>query len=70
MFFKRAQIVAKYLDEFLKIICYQDRSKLVEYCHTPSHTCSGQSYKHFTIVIYDPRVVIWGVFKSVTTLES
>ena len=25
---------------------------------------SGQSYKHSTIVIYDPRVVIWGVFKS------
>ena len=31
---------------------------------------SGQSYKHFTIVIYDPRVVIWGIFKSGTTLES
>ena len=29
----------------------------------------GQSYKHFTIVIYDPRVVIWSVFKSGTTLE-
>ena len=26
--------------------------------------------KHFTIVIYDSRVVIWGVFKSGTTLES
>ena len=24
----------------------------------------GQSYKHFMIVIYDPTVVIWGVFKS------
>ena len=31
---------------------------------------SGQSYKHFTIVIYDPRDVIWSIFKSVTTLES
>ena len=30
----------------------------------------GQSYKHFTIVIYDPRVIIWGVFKSGMTLES
>ena len=31
---------------------------------------SGQSYKHFMIVIYDPRVVKWGVFKSGMTLES
>ena len=31
---------------------------------------SGQAYKHFRIVIYDPRVVILGVFKSVMTLES
>ena len=30
----------------------------------------GLSYKHFTIVIYDPRVVIWSIFKSGTTLES
>ena len=33
-------------------------------------TISGQSYKHSTIVIYDPRVVIWGIFKSGTNLES
>jgi len=26
--------------------------------------------KHFTLVIYDPRVVIWDDFKSGTTLES
>ena len=31
---------------------------------------SGQSYKASTIVNYDPRVVIWGIFKSGTTLES
>ena len=31
---------------------------------------SGQSYKHFTIVNYDSRVVTWGIFKSGTTLES
>ena len=31
---------------------------------------SGQSYKQFTLVIYDSRVVIWGIFKSGTTLES
>ena len=32
-------------------------------------TC-GQSYKQFTIVIYDSRVIIWGIFKSGTTRES
>ena len=31
---------------------------------------SGQSYKQFTLVIYDYRVVIWGIFQSGTTLES
>ena len=30
----------------------------------------GQSYKQFTLVIYDSTVVIWGIFKSGTTLES
>ena len=30
----------------------------------------GQSYKQFTLVIYNSRVVIWGIFKSGTTLES
>ena len=31
---------------------------------------SGQPYKHFTNVIYDPRVIKWCIFKSGTTLES
>ena len=31
---------------------------------------SGQSYKHFTLVIFESRVVIWGIFKSGMTLES
>ena len=31
---------------------------------------SGQSYKQFMLVNYDPRVVIWSVFQSGTTLES
>ena len=31
---------------------------------------SGQSYKQFMLVIYDPRVVIWGIFKSGPTLVS
>ena len=29
---------------------------------------SGQSYKHFTIVNYNSRVIIWGIFQSRTTL--
>ena len=33
------------------------------------HTC-GQSYKQFMLIIYNSRVVIWGIFKSSTTLES
>ena len=33
-------------------------------------TSCGQSYKHFTLVNYDSRVVIWGIFQSGTTLES
>ena len=32
-------------------------------------TC-GQSYKQFTLVNYDSRVLIWGIFKSGMTLES
>ena len=36
----------------------------------PLTTFSGQSYKQFTIVIYDSRIVIWGNFKSGMTLES
>ena len=31
---------------------------------------SGQSYKTFTLVNYNSRVVIWGIFKSGMTLES
>ena len=31
---------------------------------------SGQSYKQFTIIIYNSRAIIWGNFKSGTTLES
>ena len=31
---------------------------------------SGQSYKHFMLVNYNSRVVIWGIFQSGTNLES
>ena len=37
---------------------------------TDNWIISGQSYKQFTIVIYDTRVTVWGIFKSDTTLES
>ena len=30
----------------------------------------GQYNKQFTLVIYEPRVVIWVIFKSGTALES
>ena len=30
----------------------------------------GQSYKQFTLVFYESRVVIWSIFKSCLTLES
>ena len=37
-------------------------------CLRIRHIClgafSGQSYKHFTSVNYDPRVVIWAIFQS------
>ena len=36
----------------------------------PVAVISGQSYKQFTLIIYKFRVVIWGIFKSGTTLES
>ena len=35
-----------------------------------NNKASGQSYKASTIVIYDSRVVTWGIFKSGMTLES
>ena len=38
------------------------RSKVPEIC--------GQSYKQFTIIIYDPRVVIWAIFGSGMPLDS
>ena len=38
--------------------------------YTADKHISGQYYKHFTLVNYDSRVVIWGIFQSGTTLES
>ena len=33
-------------------------------------TFCGQSYKHFTLINYASRVVIWGIFQSGMTPES
>ena len=30
---------------------------------------TGQSYNQFTLVIYESRIVKWGIFESGTTLE-
>ena len=38
--------------------------------NTHSLYSCGQYYKHFTLINYDSRVVIWGIFQSGTTLES
>ena len=45
-------------------------AKIGNQTNSGSDSISGQSYKHFTLVNYDSRVVIWGNFKSGTTLES
>ena len=42
----------------------------LEYLFPTYIKTGGQSYKHFTLAIYESRVVIWGIFKSGTTLES
>ena len=46
---------------------YQDAFVMVT---LPLKIICGHSYKHFTLVNYDSRVVIWGFFQSGTTLES
>ena len=40
------------------------------HCGKDQKEASGQSYKHFTLLNYDSRVVIGGIFQSGTTLES
>ena len=43
---------------------------MLYYFEYKNYESSGQSYKHFTLVNYDSRVIIWGIFKSGTTLET
>ena len=48
----------------------QKHKKLPKWRQNTTNTTSGQSYKGSTIVNYDSRVVIWGIFQSGMTLES
>ena len=47
----------------------QTRNLLIPIPSYHTHKTIGQSYKGSTIVNYDSRVIIWGIFKSGTTLE-
>ena len=67
---KRAQVTPlgrteQFCEIYKKPSYVKTNSKCIENPKT-----SGQSYKQFTLVIYDSRVVIWGILKSGTTLES
>ena len=42
------------------ILQHHARALQIEY-GSRHHETSGQSYKHFTIVINDPRVVTWAI---------
>ena len=46
------------------------KAKVLTELSCANDQASGQSYKHFTFVNYDSRVIIWGIFQSGTTLES
>ena len=41
---------------FTLLVVYFEPNKL------PCHSACGQSYKHFTSVNYDSRVIIWAIF--------
>ena len=43
------------------ILQHHARALQIEY-GSRHHETSGQSYKHFTIVIYNPRLVLWSIF--------
>ena len=57
------------------VFCKQHYSRVFEHrgereIYGFLHILYVHSYKQFTLVNYDSRVVIWGIFKSGTTLES
>ena len=51
------------------LMCLPNGGVCMDY-YDECRVTSGQSYKQFTLVIYDSRAVIWGIFKSDTTLDS
>ena len=51
----------------VSIVFHLGRTVLGYLCR---YVISGQSYKQFKLVIYESRVVILGIFKSGTNLES
>ena len=55
----------KNLDPTLTLVVVMGSPMLMD----PPPATSRKSYKTFTLVNYDSRVVIWGIFKSGTTLE-
>ena len=57
------------LDSVVEVQTNDISSRVVKSNPFKLKTC-GQSYKQFTLVIYESGVVIWGIFKSGTTLES
>ena len=65
-FLKVGEISSKF-DNINKICILE---KVVGMYYYRLYNTSGQSYKHFTLVNYDSRVVIWGIFQSGMTLES
>ena len=65
-----ASLRPPYTEQCLKYILYCGGGGLSEYLEDTEELASGQSYKHFTLVNYDSRAVIWSNFQSGMTLES
>ena len=69
--FSLARLNMTKIENMWLLVCREAvESKLVKLETSRSvSVLSGQSYKQFTLVIYDSRVVIWGIFKSGMTQE-
>ena len=58
---KRAKKMNVQIDKQEKGKMTQETTDARNTVHSTVFQFSGQSYKHFTIVINDPRVVIWAI---------
>ena len=70
---KVAQMIGNFLGNFEKPHSYVKTAVAIVWGNiwdTVYTNIWGQSYKHFTLVNYDFRVVICGIFQSGMTLES